>query len=193
MNRKSLIIDLMGTSTIDGLELIGAEWPLRWASPIFNDQYDFDVNPLGLSKEYEHSGSDESKMLSLHSEIIIHKNEHNIYTIEDGALYTESHVWCKEINFNTAGSLPLYNKKDMKDFENLLSELVVVGSTVNLALGTDVGISCRRDQDELDNIIDYEEFYGEIIELKLERGCVIVADDDTGHEYHAKIEDLFST
>ena len=84
-------------------------------------------------------------------------------------------------------------KKDIKDFENLLSELVVIGSTVNLALGTDVGISCRRDQDELDNIIDYEEFYGEIIELKLERGCVIVADDDTGHEYHAKIEDLFST
>ncbi len=193
MKTKNLIIDLMATSTIEDLELIGAEWPLRWASPIFNEQYDFDVNPLDLSKEYEHSGSDESKMLSLHSEIIIHKNEDDSFTIEDGALFTESHVWCKEINFNTAGSLPLYNKKEIEGFENLLSELVVIGSVVNLALGTDVGISCRRDQDELDNIIDYEEFYGEIIKLKLESGCVIVAEDDTGHEHHAKIEDLFST
>jgi len=193
MKKKNIIIDLMGTSTIEDLELIGAEWPLRWTSPIFNDQYDFDVNPLGLSKEYEYSGTDESKMLSLHSEIIIYKDDDGSFTIEDGALFTESHVWCKEINFNTAGSLPLYNKKEIKGFENLLSELVEIGSVVNLALGTDVGISCRRDQDELDNIIDYEEFYGEIIKLKLESGCVIVAEDDTGHEHHAKIEDLFST
>ena len=147
MKKKNIIIDLMGTSTIEDLELIGAEWPLRWTSPIFNDQYDFDVNPLELSKEYEYSGTDESKMLSLHSEIIIYKNEDGSFTIEDGALFTESHVWCKEINFNTAGSLPLYNKKEIEGFENLLSELVVIGSTVNLALGTDVGISCRRDQD----------------------------------------------
>ena len=193
MKKKNIILDLMGTSTIEDLELIGAEWPLRWTSPIFNDQYDFDVNPLGLSKEYEYSGTDESKMLSLHSEIIIYKDDDGSFTIEDGALFTESHVWCKEINFNTAGSLPLYNKKEIKGFENLLSELVEIGSVVNLALGTDVGISCRRDQDELDNIIDYEEFYGEIIKLKLESGCVIVAEDDTGHEHHAKIEDLFST
>ena len=193
MNKKNIIIDLMSTSTIEDLELIGSEWPLRWTSPIFNEQYDFDLNPLELSKDYEYSGTDESKMLSLHSEIIIYKNENSIYTIEDGALYTESHVWCKEINFNTAGSLPLYNKKEIKSFKNLLSEIEDIGSVVSLAVGTDVGVSCRRDQDKLDNIIDYEDFYGEIIKLKLETGSVIVTDDDTGHEYHAKIEDLFST
>ena len=46
MNKKNIIIDLMSTSTIEDLELIGSEWPLRWTSPIFNEQYDFDLNHL---------------------------------------------------------------------------------------------------------------------------------------------------
>lgn len=192
MNKKNIIIDLMSTSTIEDLELIGSEWPLRWTSPIFNEQYDFDLNPLELSKDYEYSGTDESKMLSLHSEIIIYKNENSIYTIEDGALYTESHVWCKEINLNTAGSLPLYNKKEIKGFKNLLSEIEDIGSVVSLVLGTNVGVSCKRDQDELEAITDYEGFYGKIINFEIESGYVTVADDDTGFEHQVMIEDLFS-
>jgi len=191
-DEKDIIIDLMSTSTIEDIEIIGEEYPLRWICPIFNDQYDFDSNPLEFDKDYEHSGTDESKMLSIQSEIIIERKDENSFTIEEGTLYSESHVWCKEIDASTAGSLPLYSKKEIKGLENLLVELEDIGSVVSLAAGTDVGVNCRRDQDNLEEEIDWDEWYGEIIKFDLETGFVTVKDEDTDEEFLAKIEDLFS-
>ena len=189
---KNIIIDLMNTSTIEDIEIIGEEWPLRWICPVFNDQYDFESNPLELDKDYEHSGTDESKMISIQSEIIIEKENENIFIIEEGTLWSESHVWCKEINTSTPGSLPLYNKKEIKGLENLLSELENIGSVVSLNSGTDVGVNCKRNQDDLEEEIDWDEWYGEIVNFDFKTGLAKVKDEDTDEEFFTKIEDLFS-
>ena len=89
---KDIIIDLMNTSTIEDIEIIAEEWPLRWICPIFNDQYDFDSNPLELDKDYEHSGTDESKMISIQSEIIIEKKM-RMYLSLKKALYGVNHTF----------------------------------------------------------------------------------------------------
>ena len=182
----------MNTSTIEEIEIIGEEWPLRWICPIFNDQYDFETNPLELDKNYEHSGRDESKMISIQSEIIIELEDEDLFIIEEGTLWSESHVWCKEINKATPGTLPLYNKKEIKGLENLLSELENVGSVVSLTFGTNVGVNCKRDQDDLDEETDWDEWYGEIVSFDSKTGLVKVKDEDTGKEFFTKIEDLFS-
>lgn len=192
INEKDIIIDLMITSTIEDLELISEGWPLRWISPIFNDQYDFDSNPLELDKDYEYSGTDGSKMLSIHSEIIIELKDENTFTIEDGTLWSESHVWCKEINNTTAGTLPLYKKKEIKGLENLIVELENIGSVVSLIYGTDVGVNCRRDQNNLEEEISWDEWYGEVIKFDLITGFVTIKDDDTDEELLVKIYDLYS-
>ena len=129
---KDIIIDLMNTSTIEDIEIIGEEWPLRWVCPIFNDQYDFESNPLELYKDYEHSGTDESKMISIQSEIIIEQKDEDLFIIEEGTLWSESHVWCKEINTSTPGCLPLYNKKEIKGaIEKLFSVKVKAVNIIN--------------------------------------------------------------
>ena len=189
---KDIIIDLMNTSTIEDIEIIGEEWPLRWICPIFNDQYDFESNPLELYKDYEHSGTDESKMISIQSEIIIEQKDEDLFIIEEGTLWSESHVWCKEINTSTPGCLPLYNKKEIKGLENLLSELENVGSVVSLTSGTDVGVNCKRDQDDLDEETGWDEWYGKIVNFDFITGLVKVKDEDTDEEFFTKIGDLFA-
>ena len=76
--------------------------------------------------------------------------------------------------------------------ENLLSELENVGSVVSLTSGTDVGVNCKRNQDDLDEEIDWDEWYGEIVNFDFKTGLVKVRDEDIDEEFFTKIEDLFS-
>jgi uncharacterized protein (UPF0371 family) len=76
--------------------------------------------------------------------------------------------------------------------EYLLSELENIGSVVGLISGTDVGVNCKRDQDDLDEEIDWEEWYGEIVNFDFKTGLVKVKNEDTDEEFFTKIEDLFS-
>ena len=88
--------------------------------------------------------------------------------------------------------MPLYNKKEIKGLENLLSELENVGSVVSLIYGTDVGVNCKRDQDDLEEETDWDEWYGEIVNFDFKTGLVKVKDKDTDEEFFTKIEDLFA-
>ena len=127
---KNIIIDLMNTSTIEDIEIIGEEWPLRWICPVFNDQYDFESNPLELDKDYEHSGTDESKMISIQSEIIIEKRDENLFIIEEGSLWSESHVWCKKINKSISKNIKKIVKCREKDI--FICSTGVIGENIPL-------------------------------------------------------------
>ena len=189
--KRRIVVDLMNNSTIEDLEIIWENnWPLRWVSPILNDQYDYASNPLELDMDYEHSGTDESKMLSIQSEILIELKNDNSYTIEDGVVWSESHVWAKEITNSIEGSLPIYKIKEIKSFDDLLVELENFG-VISLSPGTSVGVNCKIDQQNFEKVIDWDEWYGEIIKFDSDSCLVTVKDDDSENECLAKIEDLF--
>ena len=88
--------------------------------------------------------------------------------------------------------MPLYNKIEIKGLENLLSELENVGSVVSLTSGTDVGVKCKREQDDLEEETNWDEWYGKIVNFDFKTGLVKVKDKDTDEEFFTKIEDLFA-
>jgi hypothetical protein len=183
----------MSTSGIEDLEIMSEyDWPLRWIAPIENEQYDYDKNPFDLDREYEESGTDGTKMLSLHDEIVIYKNDEDLFTCEDGPVWHESHVWCKKVDFNFPGLLPIYKKEQIQGFENLVNHLSGKFSTVDLSEGASVVVNCKLNQDNLEEVISWDEWYGEIIKIDLSTGMVTVKDEDTEEELLTNIADLFA-
>ena len=66
------------------------------------------------------------------------------------------------------------------------------GSVVSLTSGTDVGVNCKRDQDDLDEETGWDEWYGKIVNFDFITGLVKVKDEDTDEEFFTKIGDLFA-
>ena len=124
-------------------------------------------------------------------EALIKLDDDDSYTLEDGVVWSESHVWAKEITNTTPGTLPIYRKKEIKGFDELLSELEGFG-IVSLSPGAAVGINCKLDQDNLKDVISWDEWYGEVIKFDFNTGLVTVKDDETEDEYLVKLEDLFN-
>ena len=86
------------------------EFPLRWESNIFIEDYDFSENYLDLDKNYEILNGKYLK--SVATAIEINKEEDGTFEYCDGIFMVESHAWCSKLNTNpNFPSFSLLNEK----------------------------------------------------------------------------------
>jgi hypothetical protein len=90
--------------------MVNVDFPLRWESGIFIQDYDFSENYLELDKNYECSKSNQLK--SVGTAIEINKEEDGSFEYWDGVFIVESHAWCSKLNNSEDfPSFSLINKK----------------------------------------------------------------------------------
>jgi hypothetical protein len=101
---------------------VNDEFPLRWESNIFIEDYDFSENYLDLDKDYE---SLNGKYLnSVATAIVINKEEDGSFEYWDGIFMIEAHTWCSKLNNNpNYPSFSLINTK-YKNIDELKAFLV---------------------------------------------------------------------
>jgi hypothetical protein len=114
------LVDLL-ISNLDPTPInVNDDFPLRWESNIFIEDYDFSENYLDLNKDYE---SLNGKYLnSVATAIVINKEEDGSFEYWDGIFMIESHSWCSKLN--TSQNYPSFllinakfkNIKELKDF-----------------------------------------------------------------------------
>lgn len=127
MNTNKELIELIETliSTIDPTPvLVNSEFPLRWESNIFMEDYDFSENYLDLNHEDERSGGMFLKSVGTAIELV--KEEDGSYEYWDGIFMIESHSWCSKLNSDpNFPSFSLINQKfkDLKELTDFLVEL----------------------------------------------------------------------
>ena len=78
--------------------IVNDQFPLRWESNIFLEDYDFVENFLNLDKEYETLNG--AYLKSVATAIVINKEEDGSYEFWDGIFMIESHTWCSKLNSN---------------------------------------------------------------------------------------------
>ena len=89
---------------------VNDEYPLRWESNIFIEDYDFSENYLDLDKNYEILNGKYLK--SVATAIEINKEEDGTFEYCDGIFMVESHAWCSKLNTNpNFPSFSLLNEK----------------------------------------------------------------------------------
>ena len=99
---------------------VNDNFPLRWESNIFIEDYDFSENYLELDKAYEILNGKYLK--SVGTAIEINRLEDGSFEYWDGIFMIESHSWCSKLNTNqNYPSFSLINQKykninDLKDF-----------------------------------------------------------------------------
>jgi hypothetical protein len=99
---------------------VNNEFPLRWESNIFIEDYDFSENYLDLDKDYERVNGKYLK--SVATAIVINKEEDGSFEYWDGIFMIEAHTWCSKLNSNpNYPSFSLINTKykdinELKDF-----------------------------------------------------------------------------
>ena len=99
---------------------VNDNFPLRWESNIFIEDYDFSENYLELDKAYEILNGKYLK--SVGTAIEINSLEDGSFEYWDGIFMIESHSWCSKLNTNqNYPSFSLINQKykninDLKDF-----------------------------------------------------------------------------
>jgi hypothetical protein len=99
---------------------INDDFPLRWESNIFIEDYDFSENYLDLDQDEERSNGKYLK--SVGTAIEIEKNEDGSFEFWDGIFMIETHAWCSKLNTNQdLPSFSLINQKfrnldELKDF-----------------------------------------------------------------------------
>ena len=117
------IIELVNSliSNLDPTPInVNNEFPLRWESNIFIEDYDFSENYLDLDKDYERVNGKYLK--SVATAIVINKEEDGSFEYWDGIFMIEAHTWCSKLNSNpNYPSFSLINTKykdinELKDF-----------------------------------------------------------------------------
>ena len=107
------IIELVNSliSNLDPTPInVNDEYPLRWESNIFIEDYDFSENYLDLDKSYEILNGKYLK--SVATAIEINKEEDGTFEYCDGIFMVESHAWCSKLNTNpNFPSFSLLNEK----------------------------------------------------------------------------------
>ena len=101
-------------------------FPLRWESNIFIEDYDFSENYLDLDQDYE--SLDGKFLKSVGTAIEISKDVDGSFEYWDGIFMIETHAWCNKLNTNNDfPSFSLINKK----FKNLNELKDFLGQTYN--------------------------------------------------------------
>ena len=107
------IIELVNSliSNLDPTPInVNDEYPLRWESNIFIEDYDFSENYLDLDKDYESVNGKYLK--SVATAIVINKEEDGSFEYWDGIFMIEAHTWCSKLNSNpNYSSFSLINTK----------------------------------------------------------------------------------
>ncbi len=95
---------------------INDDFPLRWESNIFIEDYDFSENYLDLDQDEERSNGKHLK--SVATAIEINKEADGSFEFRDGIFMIETHAWCSKLNTNQdLPSFSLINEK----FSNLIA------------------------------------------------------------------------
>ena len=102
------------------------DFPLRWESNIFIEDYDFSENYLDLNQDYE--SLDGKFLKSVGTAIEISKDVDGSFEYWDGIFMIETHAWCSKLNTNNDfPSFSLINK----NFKNLNELKDFLGQTYN--------------------------------------------------------------
>jgi len=102
--------------------IVNEDFPLRWESGIFLQDYDFSENYLALDQAYERSNGKYLK--SVGTAIEINREEDGSFEYWDGVFMVETHSWCSKLNTNEDfPSFKLINQKfktlnELKSFLN---------------------------------------------------------------------------
>ena len=101
---------------------VNDNFPLRWESNIFIEDYDFSENYLELDKAYEILNGKYLK--SVGTAIEINRLEDGSFEYWDGIFMIESHSWCSKLNTNqNYPSFSLINQQ-YKNIDELKSFLI---------------------------------------------------------------------
>ena len=103
--------------------IVNEDFPLRWESNIFIEDYDFSENYLDLDPNDERSNGKYLK--SVGTAIEINKEEDGSFEYWDGVFMIESHAWCSKLNSNQDfPSFSLINEKfkNLKELKDFLVE-----------------------------------------------------------------------
>ena len=103
--------------------IVNVDFPLRWESNIFIEDYDFSENYLDLDRDEERSNGKYLK--SVGTAIEINKEEDGSFEYWDGIFMVESHAWCSKLNSNQDfPSFSLINEKfkNLKELKDFLVE-----------------------------------------------------------------------
>ena len=101
---------------------VNDQFPLRWESNIFIEDYDFSENYLELDKAYEILNG--KYLNSVATAIEINRLEDGSFEYWDGIFMIESHSWCSKLNTNqNYPSFSLINQK-YKNIDELKSFLI---------------------------------------------------------------------
>jgi hypothetical protein len=102
---------------------VNSDFPLRWESNIFIEDYDFSENFLDLDQNYENLNGKYLK--SVGTAIVINKEEDGSYEFWDGIFMFESHTWFSKLNSSQdLPSFSLINEK-FKNLNKLIAFLLV--------------------------------------------------------------------
>jgi hypothetical protein len=77
---------------------ISGDFPLRWESNLFSEDYDFSENYLDLDQKYECSAGPFLRSVGTAIEII--QEADGSYGYWDGIFMLETHAWCSKLNSN---------------------------------------------------------------------------------------------
>jgi hypothetical protein len=101
---------------------VNSDFPLRWESNIFIEDYDFSENFLDLDQNYENLNGKYLK--SVGTAIVINKEEDGSYEFWDGIFMIETHTWCSKLNSNQ--DLPSFSliNKNFKNLNKLIAFLL---------------------------------------------------------------------
>jgi hypothetical protein len=99
---------------------VNNDFPLRWETNIYLNDYDFSENYLALDQNFENTSGVFLKSVATAIEII--KDNDGSFEYWDGVYMIESHTWCSMLNKNKDfPSFSLINKKfnsikELKEF-----------------------------------------------------------------------------
>lgn len=78
--------------------IVNEQYPLRWESNIFIEDYDFSENYLDLNQSLELASG--TYLRSVASAIEINKEKNGCFELCDGVFMVESHSWCSKLNLS---------------------------------------------------------------------------------------------
>ena len=98
--RKELIelVDLLVENFDPTPVQVSEDFPLRWESNLFIEDYDFSENYLDLDQKYECSAG--PFLRSVGTAIEISQEADGSYGYWDGIFMLETHAWCSKLNSN---------------------------------------------------------------------------------------------